>query len=120
MLEAGLYVIIPLELVRGVSVGQGAVRGAWGLALDIIIKVILTEGDTQPLCNVSSHHTAVFSIRTVVCGTTRQSNASTKNSGDQLISSCNRATCWHCSPTRELPLYTTRVNGAGVADPGTW
>ncbi len=27
MLEAGSYVILPLESVRGVSVGQGAVGG---------------------------------------------------------------------------------------------
>ncbi len=30
MLEASLYVILPLESVRGVSVGQGAVGGGGG------------------------------------------------------------------------------------------
>ncbi len=38
---SGSYEIIPLESVRGVSVGQGAVCGGCGLVLDIVyIKVI--------------------------------------------------------------------------------
>ncbi len=76
----------------------------------------LTEGDTSPLIG-GSHHTAVFSIRTVVCGTTRQ-NAWSTNSGDQFVPSYRLNTCWHCSPIRELPHYI--INVCGVADPGTW
>ncbi len=76
----------------------------------------LTEGDTSPLI-VGSPHTAVFSIRTVVCGTTRQ-NAWSTISSDQLVPSYRLITCWHCSPIRELPHYITNV--CVVADPGTW
>ncbi len=79
----------------------------------------LTEGDTSPLIG-GSHHTAVFSIRTVVCGTTIQKNAYTSTSSIQLVPSCRVRpnSCWHCSPIRELPLYI--INVRGVADPGTW
>ncbi len=80
----------------------------------------LTEGDTSPLIG-GSHHTAVFSIRTVVCGTTIQKNAYTSTSSIQLVPSCRARpsnSCWHCSRTRELPLYI--INVCGVADPGTW
>ncbi len=43
MLEAGLYEILPLELVRGVSVGHGAVGGGgWGLVLDIDYNYVVS------------------------------------------------------------------------------
>ncbi len=76
----------------------------------------LTEGDTSPLTG-GSPHTAVFSIRTVVSGTTRQ-NICIINSGHQLVPSCRLNTFWHCRPIRELPLYIISV--CGVAEPGTW
>ncbi len=78
----------------------------------------LTEGDTSPLTGASPH-TAVFSIRTVVCGTTRQ-NKSIRKSGCQLVPSCNVSSCWHCSPIRELPHYISSGIFRGVAGPGTW
>ncbi len=78
----------------------------------------LTEGDTSPLIGAGgSHHTAVFSIRTVVCGTTRQNTWKT-SSTHQLVPSCRLSTFWHCSPIRELPHYIITV--WGEADPGTW
>ncbi len=81
------------------------------------INIILTEYNTYPLIG-GSLHTAVFSIRTVVCGTTRQNKAcSINNSGDQLVPSCSPATSYHCIPIRKLPLYS---DSPGVADPGTW
>ncbi len=81
----------------------------------------LTEGDTSPLIG-ASHHTAVFSIRTVVCGTTIQKNSFISTSSIQLVPSCSprHKNCWHCSPIRELPLYVYISRARGVADPGTW
>ncbi len=78
----------------------------------------LTEGDTSPLTG-GSPHTAVFSIRTVVCGTTRQNTWKT-SSTHQLVPSCRLNTFWHCRPIRELPLYISSGSVRGVADPGTW
>ncbi len=65
MSVAGLYEILPL--VRGGSVGQGAVGVGVSIAGTIYGQHALTESDTSPQIGVSvSSHTAVFSIRTEV------------------------------------------------------
>ena len=70
----------------------------------------LTEGDTSPLIG-GSPHTAVFSIRTVVCGTTIQNNACRRTSSIQLVPSCRVTpiSCWHCSPNCHSTLVVSPV-----------
>ena len=62
----------------------------------------------------------MFSIRTEVCGTTKQSNGNSINTSDEqfVITSIPVGNYGHVTPTRELPHYTTRV--VGVAQPGWW
>ncbi len=61
-------------------------------------------------------HTAVFSSRTEVCGTTMQNNGSISNTTDeQFVINCIPAVNYgHVTQIREQPLHTTRVVGVAI------
>ncbi len=101
MLVNRLYEIIPLD--TRLSVGQGAACEGWvNIGQISQHKIILTEGDTSSLIG-NNPHTAVFSIRTVPCGSTRQRKTSTNSSGEQFGLNCNPLLGFQCNTIRVLP-----------------
>ena len=80
LVSACMGCMISFHYRHGTQCGAGSC-GGWVLVLDIDCmqySLPLTEGDTSPLIG-GSYHTAVFSIRTVVCGTTIQSRGQKKH-----------------------------------------
>ncbi len=72
------------------------------------------------MCIVIIPRTAVFSIRTEVCGTTMQSNGnqSRNTTDEQFVPNCIPAENWGYGTTiREQPPHSISI--VGVAIPGT-
>ncbi len=74
------------------------------------------------MCNVIIPHTAVFSIRTEVCGTAMQNSGTrtTNTTDEQFVPNCNYnlTDYGHVTTIREQPLHINRA--VVVAIPGWW